>query len=205
MALVQLEIPDDLPPPPPEVMRFLQDAQQRRDAFIESRLDDPIHAYVPSDFAMVYSVLRYVAQRQLAPGMLFCEWGSGMGDVTCLAAMLGFDACGIEFEPDLVDFAVRLARHHRLPAGFCHGNFVPHGGQEIAEQVSDFEWLAIGGPDPYDSMDMEIDDFDVIFAYPWPGEEQVIERLFEHFACDGALLLTYNGTEGMRVFRKRSG
>jgi len=104
----------------------------------------------------------------------------------------------------LVELSIRLARHYHLKADFCRGNFVPHGGQKIAEEVSEFEWLAVGGPDPYDQMGMEIDDFDMVFAYPWPGEEQVIERLFDRFASDGALLMTYNGAEGVRLFRRRT-
>jgi hypothetical protein len=186
------------------VARFIVDAQSRIDSFIESHLAEPIHSFVPSDFPLVYGAVRYVADEHLAAGPLFCEWGSGAGVVTCLAAMVGFDACGIEFETDLVGLSIRLARHYHLKADFCHGNFVPHGGQKIAEEVSEFEWLAVGGPDPYDQMDLEIDDFDVVFAYPWPGEERVIERLFERFASDGALLITYNGIEGVRLFRRRT-
>jgi hypothetical protein len=204
MPLVRLSLPDALPPAPPGVARFIVDAQSRIDSFIESHLTEPIHSFVPSDFSLVYSTLCHVADEHLASGPLFCEWGSGAGVVTCLAAMVGFDACGIEFETDLVELSIRLARHYHLRAGFCRGNFVPRGGQKIAEQVSEFEWLAIGGPDPYDQMDLEIDDFDMVFAYPWPGEERVIERLFDRFASDGALLMTYNGAEGVRLFRRRT-
>lgn len=204
MTLVRLNLPDVLPPAPPGVAKFIADAQSRIEAFVEAHLNEPVHSFVPSDFSMVYGALRHVADTHLAAGPLFCEWGSGAGVVTCLAAMTGFDACGIEFETDLVDLSVRLARHYHLRAGFCHGNFIPHRGQKIAEQVSEFEWLAIGGPDPYDQMDLEINDFDVIFAYPWPGEERVIERLFDCFAADGALLMTYNGAEGIRLFRRRT-
>jgi hypothetical protein len=204
MPLVQLNLPDALPPAPPGVARFIVDAQSRIDSFIESHLTEPIHSFVPSDFPLVYGALRHVADEHLAAGPLFCEWGSGAGVVTCLAAMVGFGACGIEFEIDLVELSIRLARHYHLKAGFCRGNFVPHGGQKIAEEVSEFEWLAIGGPDPYDQMDLEIDDFDMVFAYPWPGEERVIERLFHRFASDGALLMTYNGAEGVRLSRRRT-
>ena len=204
MPLVRLSLPNALPPAPPGVARFIVDAQSRIDSFIESHLTEPIYSFVPSDFSLVYGALCHVADKHLAPGPLFCEWGSGAGVVTCLAAMVGFDACGIEFETDLVELSIRLARHYHLRAGFCRGNFVPHGGQKIAEEVSEFEWLASGGPDPYDQMDLEIDDFDMIFAYPWPGEERVIERLFDRFASDGALLITYNGTEGVHLFRRRT-
>jgi len=205
MPLVRLNLPDSPPPAPPEVARFVADAQSRIDTFIESHLTEPIHSFVPSDFQMVYGALRHVADVHLAAGPLFCEWGSGAGVVTCLAAMLGFDACGIEFEFELVELSIRLARHHHVKADFCRGNFVPPAGQKIAEEVNEFEWLAIGGPDPYNQMDMDIDDFDVIFAYPWPGEEHVIERLFERFAANGALLMTYNGAEGIRLFRRHHG
>ena len=204
MPLVRLNLPAALPPPPPEVARFIVDAQSRVDAFIESHLTAPVHAFVPSDFTLVYGALRHVADAHLAAGPLFCEWGSGAGVVACLAAMVGFGACGIEFETDLVELSVRLARDYRLAVGFYHGNLVPHGGQRIAQEVSEFEWLAVGGPDPYDQMDLEIDDFDVVFAYPWPGEERVIESLFDRFASDGALLMTYNGIEGVRLFRRRT-
>jgi hypothetical protein len=53
-------------------------------------------------------------------------------------------------------------------------------------------------------MGLDINDFDMVFAYPWPGEQHVIERLFDRFAADGALLMTYNGTEGVRLFRRRT-
>jgi|WetSurMetagenome_2_1015567.scaffolds.fasta_scaffold08265_2 hypothetical protein len=203
MPLVELKLPDILPPVPPEAARFIADAQLRIDAFIESRLATPIPAFVPSDYALVYQVLRHVADVHLAAGPRFCEWGSGAGVIACMAAMVGFEACGIEFEADLVDLSIRLARHHQLKVDFCCGNLVPYGGQEIAEEVDEFEWLAVGGPDPYELLGLEIDDFDVVFAFPWPGEEHVITRLFDRFASGGALLMTYDDTEGVRLFRCR--
>jgi len=204
MPLVRLNLPAALPPPPPEVASFIADARLQIEAFIESHLAEPIHSFVPSDYSLVYGALRHVAEGRLAPGPLFCEWGSGAGVVACLAAMVGFDACGIEFEGDLVDLAGRLAGRHHLKVEFYRGNLVPLGGQKIADQVDEFEWLAVGGPDPYEQMGLEIDDFDVVFAYPWPGEEGVIKRLFGRFASDGALLMTYNDIEGVRLFRKRA-
>jgi hypothetical protein len=204
MPLVRLEVPDTLPPVPPEAARFIADARGRVDAFIESRLADPVPAFVPSDYTLVYGALRYVADAHLAAGRHFCEWGSGAGVIACLAAMVGFEACGIEFESDLVDVANRLAQDHGLSVEFASGNLVPHGGQKIAEEVDEFEWLAVGGADAYEKLGLEIDDFDVIFAFPWPGEERVLERIFDRFAADGAILVTFNDTEGIRLFRRRS-
>jgi len=204
MALVCVKLPDALPDATPEVKAFICDAESRIDAFVESHLAEPVNSFVPSNFPLVYGALRQVAEAHLSAGPLLCEWGSGAGVVACLAAMVGFDACGIEFEADLVALSERLASDYRLKVGFYRGNLVPHDGQRIAEQVGEFEWLAVGGPDPYDQMDLDIDDFDVIFAYPWPGEQSVLEQMFDRFAADGALLMTYNGTEGIRLFRRRS-
>ncbi len=204
MSLVPVKLPDALPAAPAEAAAFIADARSRIDEFVESHLAEPIHSFVPSDFTLVYGVLRHLADAGLSAGRMLCEWGSGAGVAACLAAMVGFDACGIEFEADLVDLSRQLAGDYRLKVDFVRGNLVPHGGQQIAEQVEEFEWLAVGGPDPYDEMGLDIDDFDVIFAYPWPGEQGVVEQLFDRFAADGALLATYNGTEGARVFRRRS-
>jgi hypothetical protein len=204
MALVPVKLPDAMPTVPPEAAALIADARTRIDAFIESRLADPVNSFVPSNFPLVYGALRFVADANLSPGPLFCEWGSGAGVVACLAAMAGFDACGIEFEAGLVALSQTLASDHGLKVSFFRGNLVPHAGQRIAERVGEFEWLAVGGPDPYDQMGLEISDFDVVFAYPWPGEQRVIERLFDRFAANGTLLMTYNGTEGVRLFRRRS-
>ena len=54
----------------------------------------------------------------------------------------------------------------------------------------------------YRDMDLEIEDFDVIFAYPWPTEEEQYCELFRCFADYGAVLITYSMTEGMRAYRK---
>lgn len=202
MPLVQLKLSAATIAIPRDVSTFINDAKRRVDEFIESRVSEPVHSFVPSDFSAVYEGLRHLWEANLAVGSMFCEWGSGAGVVTCLAAMVGFDACGIEFERDLVELSTRLAKQYKLNVRFYCGNLVPHGGQKIAEDVDEFEWLAVGGADAYEEMGLEIQDFDVIFAFPWPGEERVILRLFDRFASNGALLMTYDATEGVRLFRK---
>ena len=115
----------------------------------------------------------------LATGRRFIEWGSGIGVVTCLAACVGFDAVGIEIEPKLVDIAEAARRRHMAStsnspaAASC-----PHGVEPRVDWADDVAWLSTTGPDGYEELELEPDDFDVVFAYPWPGEEQVIFDLF---------------------------
>src|SRR5262249_11725387 len=106
MPLVDLDVPVGEAELPDDVRAFLRAADRRIERFGR---DVRAPGFVPCDFAGAYGVLQAVAAAGLAPGNLFCEWGSGFGVVACLAAMLNFDACGIEIEGELVDAARRLA------------------------------------------------------------------------------------------------
>ena len=205
MPLVDVAIGDIQVDLPERVQAFLEDAERRLEAFIEGRLDDPIVGFVPSDFPAVYGVLEAIADRHLAPGGMFCEWGSGFGVVALMAADLEFDACGIEIEPDLVDAAQELAEEYELPVEFICGSFIPTGSEDVADCTNEFAWLRTDAGSAYDELGLDPDDFDVIFAYPWPGEEDAIYELFDRCASTGALLVTFQGVEAVRVRRKVSG
>ncbi|MCK6459507.1 MAG: hypothetical protein L6Q95_06390 [Planctomycetes bacterium] len=66
----------------------------------------------------------------------------------------------------------------------------------------EFGWLSAGGACGHELLGAAPQDFDLVFAYPWPGEEEVIEGLFERYAGDSALLLTFHGLDGLRLRRK---
>src|SRR5947208_2272141 len=97
MPLVDVHLPEVREPLPADVRAFLREADRRIQRF---RRDGRVPAFVPSDYVRVYGTLRALAEADLAPGRLFCEWGSGFGVAACLAALLDFDACGIEIEAD---------------------------------------------------------------------------------------------------------
>ncbi len=181
---------------------FLADAQARIDAFFEERWQEPIVGFVPSDFAKVWPALAALQEQELAPGSRFCEWGCGFAVVAGLAARLGFAAHGIEIERDLLDAARPLLDAHALDVELACGSFIPPGGERLAQIKAEMAWLVTGGPDGHALLRREPDDWDVVFAYPWPGEEHVVERLFERYARDGALLVTYRTEKGTRVQRK---
>jgi hypothetical protein len=158
--------------------------------------------FVPSDFARVYGVLWAWAAGDLLPGGLFCEWGSGFGVVACLAAMLEFDACGIEIEGELVDAARQLADDFGLPVEFICGSFIPKGSETCFHTNDRFAWLTTHGEGRLDELGLGPADFDVVFAYPWPDEERVIGALFERYAGAGAVLVTYHESGDLRLRRK---
>ncbi|MEO0515063.1 MAG: hypothetical protein AAF086_07195 [Planctomycetota bacterium] len=159
-------------------------------------------AFVPADYRRVYSGLEAVYDAGLAATERFCEWGSGFGVVAALAAQVGFEACGIEIERDLVPEAEEFVAAHDLDVAFAHGSFIPESAEDLADVQDDLATLARGVADGYDELGLDPDDFGLIYAYPWPGEEEVVERIFDAVAATGALLLTYRSTEDLVLQRK---
>ena len=202
MALIDLEW---LPPPgpqPTEVEAYLAAAGARINGLSEGWFDSPVHGFVPSDFPLVRQGLAAVVEQGLAPGGALCEWGSGMGVVTGLACMLGFDAWGIEIEANLAEAARDLADEFGLSAQFVCGNFLPPDCNPMTDELPESCWLATSGADAYEEIGLDVDDFDVIFTYSWPDDEAVVAEVFHRYAATGALLLTYHGLEGLRLRRK---
>jgi hypothetical protein len=198
MPLVDVHLPCD-PTLPREVRTFLREAGRRVERF---QRDRHAPAFVPSDFRVAYAALRALEASGLAPGNGFCEWGSGFGVVACLAALLGFDACGIEAEGELVDAARRLARDFDLPVRFACGNFLPAQAATRAAARGGFAWLSTDGPDGHEVLGLDPDDFGVIYAYPWPDEEGFTATAFGWHAGPGAVLATYDGGDAVRLRRK---
>ena len=130
--------------------------------------------------------LAEIRASNLATGRRFIEWGSGIGVVACLASSLDFDAVGIEIEPKLVAIAQELAEAHDIQVQFAIGSFVPDGIVPRVDWVDGVAWLTTEGVDGHEELELDPDDFDVVFAYPWPGEEQVIFDLFADTASVGA-------------------
>ncbi len=201
MPLVEVELVVSTEPLDTELAELISDAQQQVEEFSD-RYAATVPAFVPSDFELVYRGLAAIESGRLATGRLFIEWGCGIGVITCLAERVGFDAVGIEIEPQLIDLAEAFAEEHEIDVQFARGSFLPPGAEPRLEMPDDVAWLATVGPNGYDELDAEPDEFDLVFAYPWPGEEQVIFDVFLDCAATGALLLTYHGQEGLRLQRK---
>ncbi len=192
---------------PPELLAFLREADQRINEFVKNPMVQ-VRGFVPSCFETVSRSLLAIDQLGLAPGKAFCEWGSGFGVVASVAGMLGYDACGIEIDYDLIAASIELAEDFEVPVEFVHGSFIPAGAEDMIERESvdaDDQFMLDTSTDrAYEELGLDICDFDVIFAFPWPNDEQLMARLFEAHAGHGALLLTYSGLDNVRIRRKIS-
>jgi hypothetical protein len=157
------------------------------------------HSYVSSDYPSVFEALRQLRGRVLT----VLEWGSGLGVVTIMASRMGFEAYGIEAELSLIEFAEGLAQRYGPAAKFAHGSFIPDA----------FEWDPVNGDDEgrtlidlesaYPALEMELRDFDLVFAYPWPTEHALYRRILHQFGSHRALLLSYDAREGINLVRTR--
>lgn len=202
MPLTDLEVDFVEVIPPQSVRELIDEAHRRIDRFLMRRAKEPVAGFVASDFELAYAALRTVMELQLAPGRKLCEWGSGFGVVAIMASLLGFDAFGIEVDPELVSEARRLAEDFGADVEFVRGSMIPDGADVALDANEDFHWLDSTAEAAYDELQLDVDDFDVIYAYPWPGEEQVIEQIFERYAATGAILATFHGSADLRLFRK---
>lgn len=201
MVLRSFAIAADPSPLPRAVAALLADGRSRIDAYFARPGMVAGTASIPSDHELVYRTLRTLRATE-PDARTFCEWGSGFGVVAGLAALLGHDAHGIELDPDLVTASRSLLRDHRLAATIVRGSFVP-AGYAPRQHLADLDTRTVlSAPCAYDDMDLGLDDFAVIFAYPWPTEEDLYKDVFARYADYGAVLLTFSPSEGMRAYRK---
>ena len=148
---------------------------------------------------------------QLPPTRVFCEWGSGFGTATCLAALLGYEAYGLEIDAELVRLSRAIARRLGIrvqmlctslfPAGYAAYAGVDGAALVTPESVSDHNDEG-RGPRRYDGMDIAIADIGLFFASPWPEEQALMQQLFDAVAMEGAMLVVYHTDKDIRVFRK---
>jgi len=196
---VSQEIPSDFGLPP-LIGELITESELRLEG--DSRLlNADLSGFVGSDPRSVFTALSDFAQSSRAAGPLFCEWGSGLGIAAMMASHLGFDAHGIEIKPELVSAARELADDFGFEVSFSEGTFVPPNAAARQDQTR-FPWDDRGIPDGHEELELTIGDFDLVFAYPWPGEEWAITEVFREFATPGTFLVTYQDAQGVRAREK---
>ena len=155
------------------------------------------HPFVPADYDHVLQTLL----RLRAPGLRFLELGSATGVITIMADMLGYEAYGIELDGKLVDVARELAARFDSGARFAAGSFLP-SGYRYRSRTGDDRIGTIGhGASAYPELRHPLEDFDLVYGYPWHGEEPMMLDLMRAYGGRGARLLMHGGKEGIRIFR----
>ena len=207
-SIKQIDYEAGFPEVPEPFASLIQDADDRWDKFWAQKLNKRYPRYVASEPAQVYAALKHVRDEGLALGERFIEWGSGFGVATSLAAQLGFQATGIELEDGLVAIAESLAEKHQTGAEFISTNYIPEGyisydhvgGSDIVPDESFGHQVE---PARYDGMDIGLDEIDVFFVYPWPGEQEMMLKLFDSVASEDAILIAYYGDQEICIYRKQ--
>jgi hypothetical protein len=181
---------------------LIDDANDRIEAFMLAD-QSVIENFVTCDFHLVDQALAWIEQHHLLTGNRFCELGSGFGVAAMLAAIRSMESVGIEIESVLVDQSSDLANDLEVAAKFFCGSFVPRDIIGLSDLAADIKHVETHEDDVYEEIGLAMDDFDLFFAFPWPGEHTFFEGVFDACAADGALLLTYRGRDGMNLVRKQ--
>lgn len=199
----RIEIPPSISdePLPPELHCWITAAYQRITTFQDRWDRIQIEQFVASDYELVYQMLRWIDRTQLAEGRRFIEWGCGFAVVSCLASSLGWDVVGIEAEEVLLHEGRKTVADSRQPVELIRGNFLPPGAEAMSDDPT-LPSLGHSVESAYDILGMDLDDFAICFAYPWPGEEDFITDVFERYAARDALLALFCGPYDVRLYRK---
>ncbi len=196
-------MPEVSPPPPTdEVLRarvaaLCAEGWRLWERFDATSLDRPFHPFVAADYDLVAEALWPYA----GDGLRFLEWGSATGVITVLADLLGYDAVGIELDDALTATARELAMHFGASARFAAGSFLPDGYTWRGPD-GDVRTGTLGtGPSGYRILGMALDEFDVVFGYPWDGEIDTMLDLMRQYGKPGALLLIHSASDGVSGYR----
>jgi len=157
--------------------------------------------YVSTELFCVDRALCRLRSQALARGPVFCDWGSGLGGVCIVAALNGFESYGVEIDPGLVAAARTLTSDLELPVTFVEGSFLQPGDDLLVTDPR-LRTRLVFDTQVWRQLGLRPVDCDVVFSYPWPGDEGFIERVFAARAKPDALLLTFHDCDRILAQRK---
>ena len=201
--LTRIQIPSsvDSTPIPSELAARITSARSEIEAF-QDRWDRPqIEQFVAADYHLVYQCLNWTLQFQPRLGQRFLEWGSGFSIVSAIAAEMGLNSFGIEAEPDLLAMGRKTIQTWNVSVELVEGNFLPPGADQLSDDPM-LPSLSHDVADAYQTIGLDLDDFALVYSYPWPGEDDFHEFVFDRYAASGALLMLFCGPNDVRLWRK---
>ena len=210
VPIEQIDLQLDESPLPKQVKNFLTEAESRIDKLFDTEKNRKVPRFIPSNAELVYKHLSAIVSGDFCLGNNYCEWGSGYGVGTCLASLLGFDSFGIEIEPSLVTASKALAKKTHIDVTIIESDYMPEGfdcyeGSGGAELIRPENYVCGTNEHldvSYEGMEINLDEVDVFFVYPWPGEQEFMLEFFQAIAADGALFLVYLGDDDFVLYRK---
>ena len=210
VPIEQIDLQLDESPLPKQVKNFLTEAESRIDKLFDTEKNRKVPRFIPSNAELVYKHLSAIVSGDFCLGNNYCEWGSGYGVGSCLASMLGFNSFGIEIEPSLVTASKALAKKTHIDVTIIESDYMPEGfecyeGSGGAELIRPENYVCGTNEHldvSYEGMEINLDEVDVFFVYPWPGEQEFMLEFFQAIAADGALFLVYLGDDDFVLYRK---
>lgn len=203
--LTKIELPSSIDEIalPRDIVDRLTEARQRIEAF-QDRWSEPfIEQFVAADYVLVYQTLRWIIETQTLIGRRFLEWGCGFAIVSVLASRLEFATFAIEAHEELIPQARKTVAEWDCSIELVHGDFLPPGAERLADDPT-LPSLGHGVECAYRAWDLELDDFSLVYSYPWPQEDVFHEAVFDRYASVGAMLLMFLGPNQMQLMRKTS-
>lgn len=173
----------------PALRRKLTELQEEGNEFFH-RFDLEVrqvhfHPFVPVNYEEVLQTLIELRQ----PNLKFLEWGSATGVIAIMADLLGFDAYGIELDADLVTVARNLADKYESNARFAVGSFLPTG-YVWRGRDGDTRLGTLGdGQSGYLELGMPLEEFDIVYGYPWDGEAEIMRDIMKQYGNPNARFL----------------
>ena len=167
------------------------------DRFTTEVSDRHFHPFVAADYQVVCQALLPYRGR----GLRFLEWGSATGVITIMADLLGFEAYGIELDPTLVTTARGLATRFDSGARFVAGSFLPTGYRWRPSDGDARTGTLGNGASGYLKLGLSLDDFGLVFGYPWDGEQLMMLDVMKCYGARDAVLLLNSVTTGVTSYR----
>lgn len=179
---LQITLSDDTPAA--QALTLIQNAKSLAEEMQGLPGEDRIPSLVTSNGLIAWRFLQSAAAYTQTDAPRFCEWGSGIGVVSCLAALRGWESTGVEIEPRLIEVSRQLAKSHDVNVNFRQGNYRFDRSDE-ANAAREFDVLG----------------FDIIYIYAWPAERQAVTEAISRHAAPGLIFLRYGGGIQCDAFR----
>ena len=100
-----------------------------------------------------------------------------------------------------METARAVASRHGSHARFVAGSFLPTGYVHRTADGDARTGTLEEGPSGYLALGHPLEDFDVVFGYPWGGEEGVMHDVMQRYGRHDALLLLYDASGEVRAYR----